>query len=232
IGGLLDDKSEEALLEFIAAVQGKRKLYQGDPDNKDWTKGLASDATRLGDMLRARHDWRGALGNYSDAGRLYELLVAREPDSTDWKRKLAALNAKRGEALAARANELLNNPEPPESESARMTTSALGRYKLAAEGYEALLGTDKPPYHELFDVRTNIGDLLVRQDKYDDALKSYQAAATLAQTAAAKLDVVKWQLALSKSMEEAGDGLAHETSPAGTTLPLAFYQNALDVIAA
>ena len=231
ISTLLDDKSEEALRELIAAVEGKRKLYEGDPDNKAWVMGLASDQTRLGDMLRARQDWRGALGNYSDAARLTEALATKNPDSTDWKRKLAALNAKRGEATAARANELLQHPEPPQSESVRMINIALDRYNLAAQIYEALLGKDRPPHRELFGVRIDIGDLLVRQDKYDDALKAYQAAATLAQNAAAKLNVADWQ-ALAKAMEEAGDGLEHETASAGTATVPEFYQNALDVIEA
>jgi tetratricopeptide (TPR) repeat protein len=233
IGGLLDEKSEEALQEFIVAVRGERQLYQGDPDNKAWTTGWVRDAIRLGDMLKARQDWHGAVGNYNDAARLIETLVARNPASEDWKRKRAQLNDKRGEAMAARADELINNPEPPESESVRMTTTALDRYDAAAQGYEGLLGTNKPPYQELFDVKIKIADLQVRVDKYDDALKSYQAAAALAQGAAAKLGVANWQAVLSKAMEEAGDGLDHEAPVAGTraTAP-EFYQNALDLLAA
>jgi tetratricopeptide (TPR) repeat protein len=230
IGGLLDSKSDAALQEFILAVQGKRKLYQGDPDNKAWAMGFAGDATRLGDMLWARQDWSGALGNYGDAVRPLETLIARDPASVYWKRRLADLNVKRGEVLSARATKLLNEPEQPETESARITTNALARYDAAAQVYQALLGASQPPTAELFDIRIKIADLQVRLDKYDDALKSYQAAATLAQTAGAKLNVADWQAVLAKEIEEAGDGLEHE-SPTGTrATALEFYQNALDLI--
>jgi hypothetical protein len=83
----------------------------------------------------------------------------------------------------------------------------------------------------LFNVRIGIGDLLVRQDKYDEALKAYQAAAILTQNTASKLGGAE-QVALAKAIEEAGDGLEHEAAPAGTTTALEFYQNALDVVEA
>src|SRR5262249_36167095 len=157
------------------------------PGNMSWVTGLAGDYTRLGDLLKAQDkpDWPGALSNYREAARFAEDLAAQNPDSISLRRTLAELNAKRAEALVARGNELVNSPEPPQSESLRMLNSALDRYQAAEQGYVGLLTANRPPFHELFEVRINIGDILVRRSKFDDALKAYQSAAALAQTAAA-----------------------------------------------
>jgi tetratricopeptide (TPR) repeat protein len=151
-----------------------------------------------------------------------------------WKFNLAALNAKRGEALVARANELVNKPEPPQNESSRIIGSALDRYHSAEQVYVSLLTASHPSYSQLFNVRIKIADILVRQAKFDEALQVYQSAAGLVQTASATRPVVDWQLSLAKAIEEAGDGLqlqlADATKPAATAL--SYYQNALELIEA
>jgi tetratricopeptide (TPR) repeat protein len=233
IAQLLDDKPDQARQELVLALEGRKKLYASDPGNMGWVTGLAGDYTRLGDLLKAQDkpDWQGALSNYREAARFAEDLAAQNPESTSLRRTLAELNAKRAEALVARGNELVNSPEPPQSESLRMLNSALDRYEAAERGYALLLTANRPPFHELFEVRINIGDLLVRRSKFDDALKAYQSAAALAQTASAARSVVDWQLKLAQEMEEAGKGLELQQPGTATTVTaLDYYQNARDVI--
>jgi hypothetical protein len=234
IGSLLADKPEEAQQELEAAVDGRKKLYQSDPGNMDWVTGLATDYTRLGDIFWARSDWRNALRNYNEAARVAGDIVSRNPESTFWKLNLAGLNAKRGEAQIARANELVNKPEPPQNESSRVVGTALDRYRSAEQTYAGLLNASHPPYAQLFEVRIRIGDILVRQAKFDDALQVYRSASELAQAASAGRRVVDWQISLAKAIEEAGDGLQIQLQLADATRPtataLVYYQNALEVI--
>jgi tetratricopeptide (TPR) repeat protein len=138
--------------------------------------------------------------------------------------------------LVSRGNELVNKPEPAETESSRIIGFALDRYLLAAKAYESLQKNENPPYRELFGVRIKIGDIRVRQNKYQDALDVYGSASELAQKAAATQRVVDWQIRLSSALEETGDFLA---SGAGnsTAIKLAsgvtaivFYQKALEVV--
>ena len=83
------------------------------------------------------------------------------------------------------------------------TTSAASRRSIAdhRQGFGTLpclraglrksAGNFHPPFRELFDVRIKIGDVLVRKNDYQEALKVYQSASELAQQAAARQRVVK-----------------------------------------
>jgi hypothetical protein len=81
-------------------------------------------------------------------------------------------------------------------------------------------------------VRLKIADVLVRQKKFDQALGAYDSASEIAQKAAATSPVADWQIALSQSLEEAGDFLARESGsgalPAGSINALVYYGKALD----
>jgi tetratricopeptide (TPR) repeat protein len=123
----------------------------------------------------------------------------------------------------------VNNPEPPEAASSRFIGNALERYRLAAQDYESLLKVENPPYRELFDVRIKIGDILVRRNDYQEALKAYQAASNLAVEAAATRRVVDWQIELSNAIEQAGDGLRAGDS-ALIKLANGYYQRALEIL--
>lgn len=234
IGELLSDHPDEAQREFEAAVRGRTTLYQSDPGNNDWRVGLATDHTRLGDVLARTEDWRGALRSYNEAARIAEAIILKDPTSTRWRRKLAALNAKRGSSLVSQANEVAIRPQPPQDEASRIIGKALERYRVSEQAYESLLGISSPPFRELFDVRIRIGDVLVRKNDYQEALKVYQSASELAQQAAARQRVVSWQIKLSNALEQAGDFLAlrakgnTELAPGGTFL--VYYHKALEIL--
>jgi tetratricopeptide (TPR) repeat protein len=234
IGELLRDHPDEAKSEFEAAVRGRTSLYQSDPGNMDWSVGLATDYMRLGDVLMRKEDSRGALRNYNEAVRISEAIGSNDLKKTTWQRNLAAINSKRGDALVARANEIVNNPEPPQDESSRIIGMALEGYRVAAQSYEELLKAQRPPYRELFDVQIKIGDVLVRQNHYDEALKAYQAASTFALEAAATLRIVDWQITLSNEIEQAGDFLAlrarDNTELASSGSFIVYYKKALEVL--
>ncbi len=234
IGELLSDHPDDAQREFEAAVRGRTTLYQSDPGNNDWRVGLATDHTRLGDVLARTNDWRGALRSYNEAARIAEAIISIDPTSTGWPRKLAALNAKRGDSLVSQANEVAIRPQPPQDEASRIIDKALERYRVSEQAYESLLGISSPPFRELFDVRIRIGDVLVRKNDYQEALKVYQSASELAQQAAARQRVVSWQIKLSNALEQAGDFLAlrakgnTELAPSGTFL--VYYHKALEIL--
>jgi tetratricopeptide (TPR) repeat protein len=235
IGGILKDKPDEARVEYEAAVAGRKKLYEGDPGNMDWRNGLTRDYTLLADLLMQEKDWRGAAQNYNNALRIVEGIVQRNPTDNGWQKTLAVLDVKRGDASLNRGNEALNLPVPDESsrridESTRRIEEALERYRAAAELYQGLSKAGDPRYQDLFDVSIKIGDVLVHQNKYQDALAAYQTASAAADQAAPTQRVVDWKVKLAVALEQAGDGLYHLAGPAGGDP--AFYQKALEAVEA
>ena len=230
IGELLDN-DEQARLEYQAAVDERKKVYESDPGNIAWCVGLATDYTRLGDVLVRKQNWREALSSYNEAVRVAEVVLSKDPNSIRWRNSVGSLNKKRGDVLVSWWNEVMNLPGAPEL---LFTSAALERYRLAAQNYESLLNSQSPPYHELFGVRLKIADVLVRQKKFDEALGAYDSASVIAQKAAAVGSVTDWQIALSKSLEEAGDFLARERDSgvqlAGDSNALVYYEKALECI--
>ena len=90
-------------------------------------------------------------------------------------------------------------------------------------------------------MRIKIGDVLVRQHKYRDALDEYQLASKAAEQAAPARRVVDWQIKLSVALEQAADFLASDAGadssddqPATSTGndALLYYQTALEAVAA
>jgi tetratricopeptide (TPR) repeat protein len=230
IGDLLKDHPDEAQQEFEAAVNARIALYRSDPENVDWCVGLVTDQIRLGDVRMTNGDRRGALRSYTAAAKIAEEIITKDPTSTIWQRRFAELTVKRGDLLVTRSNEVIN--EPPQDQSSRIIEMALEAYRNSEHAYEGLLRLSKPPYRELFDVRTKIGDVLVRQNKYPETLKVYRLASQVAQQAAATQRVVDWQIELSNALELTGDLLAlrdrDNTEHAKTFV--FFYQEALAVL--
>jgi tetratricopeptide (TPR) repeat protein len=228
IAGMLKDKPDEARVEYEAAVAGRKKLYEGDPGNMDWRTGLERDYTLLADLLMQKQDWRGASQNYNAALQIVEGIVQRNPKDADWQKTLAALNVKRGDASLNRGNEALIRPEP--DEPSRRVEDALVHYRAAAELYEGMSKASAPRYHDLFEVRIKVGDILVRRGKFNDALDAYQSASTTAEQAAPGQRVVDWQIKLAVALEQAGDGFLHLAATAGGDPT--FYQKAIEAIEA
>ena len=85
IGDLLDEKPDEAQREFEAAVEARKRLYRRDPGNADWRIGLATDDTRLGDVLIRKKDWQGALRSYNEAVQIVEAIILNNATSTRWQ---------------------------------------------------------------------------------------------------------------------------------------------------
>ena len=241
---MLKDKPEEAQVEYEAAVAGRQKLYESDPGNSAWRGGLIADYTYLADTLMQKQDWRGALQNYDAALRIVEGLALRDPSDVALQKNLATLNVKRADALIRRGNELLDRPEPVVNQASRLIEDALQRYRSAAGTFEKMTsapGADAALYGNLFDVRIKIGDVLVRQHKYRDALDEYHLASKAAEQAASSRRVVDWQIKLSVALEQAADFLASDAGsdpsddqPASSTGhdALLYYQTALEAVAA
>lgn len=242
IGGLLKDKPDEAQLEYEAALANRQKLYEGDPSNVLWRIGLVTDYTSLGDVLMQKEDWRGASQNYSLAIRFAEGLVSKDPSNIGWRRSLAAANLKRGDASVQRGNDASIRVQPVIDESSRLIDDALARYRAAAENYAKLAGNPKAGsarYSALFDANIKIGDILVRQTKYTDALEAYKSASAIAEQAAPTQRVADWQIRLSVALDQTGDFLAgkagQDTSAyqlAGTTGEgaLVYYRKAVEAL--
>jgi len=227
IGDLLKDRPDEAQQEFEAAVKGRTALYRSDPGNVDWCVDLVTDQIRLGDVLMTKGDRRGALRSYTEAAKIAEEIITKDPTSTIWQRRFAELTVKRGDLLVTRSNEVIN--ESPQDQSSRIIEMALEAYRNSEHAYEDLLRLSKPPYRELFDVRTKIGDVLVRQNKYPETLKAYRLASQVAQQAAATQRVVDWQIELSNALELTGDLLVLRERD-NTEHAKTFYQEALAVL--
>ena len=91
-------------------------------------------------------------------------------------------------------------------------------------------------------MRIKIGNVLVRQHKYRDALDEYHLASKAAEQAASARRVVDWQIKLSVALEQAADFLASlilgsdlsDDQPASSTGndALLYYQTALEAVAA
>jgi hypothetical protein len=231
IGALLADKPDDAQREYEAAVAGRAKLYETDPGNMQWRAGLATDETLLGDVLLQQGEWGGALRNYRAAAAIAEGIVSRNPAETGWQRNLAVLNVKQGDALVNRGNQVVLHPEPVQDESARLIDNALARYRAAAEDYESLTEAGSPRYRDQFEVQIKIGDILVRQNKYTEAIDAYQSASATAQQLPDQ-QVGDLLVRVSVALEQAGDGAVHQSADNGKADALAFYRKALEAIEA
>jgi tetratricopeptide (TPR) repeat protein len=231
IGDLLRENPEEAEREYQAAVDLRRELYQNDPRNVERRIHLATDCMRLGDVLM-RKDRRGAFRSYSEAAQMAEAIVAKDPKSTTWQRNLATLNTKRADLSLIRGIEIADTT--PEEESARRVKLALERYRAAARNYEDLFKLGGRPHRELFDVQVKIGDVLVRQGKYDEALEVYQLGSGLAVQAATTQRVVDWLVMLATTLEQTGDVLASGGGSMRLASEMAsatsYFEKALEVI--
>ena len=155
-----------------------------------------------------KQDWRGALQNYDAAFKWLGRARAQEFFRTLHCRKnLATLDVKRADALIRRGNELLDRPEPVINPASRLIEDALQRYRSAAGTFEKMTsapGADVALYGNLFDVRIKIGDVLVRQHKYRDALDEYHLASKAAEQAGSHPGA--WSIGRSKLLGRAGAG--------------------------
>ena len=241
IGGMLRNKPEEAQIEIEAAVMGRQKLYESDPGNRTWQTGLMTDYRLLGDVLVQKEEWGGALQNYNAAIQIARTIILRDPSNSGLQKTLAVLNVKRADTLVHRSNEMLIRPEPVVNQASRLIDDAVQGYRAAADTFEKGASPTEPAlYADLFDVRIKIGDVLVRQHKYRDALDAYQLASKTAEQAASARRVVDWQIKLSVALEQAADFLASDAGadssddqPASSTGhdALLYYQTALAAIA-
>jgi tetratricopeptide (TPR) repeat protein len=244
LGGMLQDQPALARAEYEAAVKYRKKLYDGDPGNVPWRRGLALDLTLLGDALVKQDDPRAAAQNYSNAVRIYEGFNLTDPSNINLLRNFAVLNRKRGDLLVDRANDAADPSKPVVDESTRLVGEALARYQVAAEAFERLTrdrDAATAAYSTLFDVKTKIGDIYVRQHRFKDAADAYDAASKVVAHVAATRPVADWQIRLGAKLEQTGDLLANITTDdvsdyqlAGTIAEdaMAFYQKAIDAIEA
>jgi tetratricopeptide (TPR) repeat protein len=245
IGGMLKEKPEEAQVEYEAAVAGREQLYATDPGNTAWRSGLIMDYTLLADTLMQKEDWQGALENYDAAIRIVEGLALRNSSDVALQKSLATLNVKRADALVRRGNEVLDRPpEPVVDQASRLIDEALQRYQSAADAVGKMTSGPNPDtalLAILFNVRIKIGDVLVRKNRYRDALDAYQLAATAIGEAAPTQHVVDWQIRLSVALEQAADFLASGAGADPSTYQLAssaagdallYYQKAIEPIEA
>ena len=242
IGGMLRNKPEQAQVEHEAAVKARQKLYESDPGNRTWQTGLMTDYRLLGDVFVQKEEWRGALQNYDAAIRIAQTIILRDPTDSGLQKNLAVLNVKRADTLVRRGNEMLIRPEPVVNQASRLIDDALLAYRAAADTFEKRASLPEPAlYADLFNVRIKIGDVLVRQHKYRDALDEYQLASKAAEQAAPARRVVDWQIKLSVALEQAADFLASDAGadssddqPASSTGndALLYYQTALEAVVA
>ena len=239
IGGLLKERPSEARAEYEAAVANRKKLFESDPGSVPWRTGLITDYLLLGDTLSQLKDFRGAAQNYNAAIQVQEGLVRKDPSNVVWQRQLAIANLKRGDASTARIE-----GSSGASESLRFISLALTRYRTAEDILQKIVSDPKAGsarFSNLFDVRLKIGDVLVRQNKYEDAMEAYRSASAAAAQAAATGRVGNWQSRLSVALERAGNSLALRArdGPAAPELAskdepdaLAYYQRALEAVEA
>jgi tetratricopeptide (TPR) repeat protein len=225
IAGLLkDEQPDAALIEYKAAVEKRKKLFEKDPGIVPWRTGLAMDHKLLGDLLLDLKDFRGALQNYSAASSIEEGLVQKDPGNVGWQRTFAVTNMKRGDILMARANEALVNPEPVVDETTRRIGDALIRYRRAAEIFEKLADqkdAGSVRFSNLIAVRIKIGDVLARQDQYAEALESYQSALAVAAAVPPSPRTVEWQIKAVDAITQACDFLARKDKEGPATPMLA-----------
>lgn len=241
LGGMLNDPAQ-ARVEYEAAVKYRKKLYESDPGNVPWRRGLALDLTLLGDTLVKLNEIRAAAQNYNAAARIYDSLNLNDPNNASLLRSSAILSSKRGDILVQRANDAGNPALPVIDESQRLVGDALARYVAAADAFEKLTNdpkSGKAQFSNLFDVQIKIGDLFVRQHKFKDAANAYQAASQTIERASADQPVADWRARSSAALEQTGDFLAQAVPSEISTYQfavsaqedaLAFHQKALDAI--
>jgi len=234
IGGLLKDNPAEARAAYEAAVEKRKKLFESDPGNVAWRTGLATDQKLLGDVLKDLKEFRAAFQNYGAAAQIEEGLVNRDPTNVVWQRMLAETNVRRGDIAVVRGNEAVTRREPiVVDEQTRRFADALVRYQTAAAVFEKFLDDPKAGptrFANLFDVRIKIGDVKARQNKYGEALASYQSALAVAPAAALTTRrFAEWHIRAADMIAQACDYLAREAAggPAGAVLASSDQPDAL-----
>ena len=231
IGGLLRSKPDEALREYLAAVEGRKTLYERDPGNVAWRQALVLDYTFVGDVWMQKENWRAAAQNYNAAIRVGEGLVLKSPDNASWLRSYSVANLKRGDALIRRGM------EPAAQQSSRPFEDVLARYQTAEKGFEQLIDNPQATrnrFLDLFDARIKVADVLARQGNHKDALAAYRKASSVVDPNASVDRTVDWHKRLAASLENSGD-LAmqpQQVQLASIDDGLAYYRAALEAIEA
>jgi tetratricopeptide (TPR) repeat protein len=86
-------KNDQALEDYRKALAIAQQLANQNESNASWQRKLASAHEKVGDELRVKQDWSGALDEYKAALAIVKKLLAGS-DNPDWIRIVEGLQAK------------------------------------------------------------------------------------------------------------------------------------------
>jgi tetratricopeptide (TPR) repeat protein len=195
-----------------ATLTAHERRAAADPDASQLQRDLALTLIRVGALLVARGDSRGALEYYARALHLCERLAAADPDNTQYQGDLGIGLLNVGDMLAARGD----------------TDDALAHYTRSLHIVERLAAADPDNTGYQRDVSVSldrVGDRLAARGDTDGALAHYTRALHIAERlAAADPDNTQYQGDLAVSLDKVGDMLAERGD---TDDALAHYTRAL-----
>jgi tetratricopeptide (TPR) repeat protein len=168
--------SSVALRQFEDTLVTAKALVQGARPKADWLRALALAHQRMGDMYREQSDLDRALVEFTAYREVTEQLVKLEPANVPnwtWRLDLWIGHQRIGDVLLEKG------------EHAR----ALEHYRIFHKGAEeaALRDPEQGEWQRfLANSRLKIGDALLAQEKFEDALAEYAEVATIYRALAAK----------------------------------------------
>jgi hypothetical protein len=86
-------KDDQALEDYRKALVIAQQLASQNESNASWRRKLASAHEKVGDELRVKQDWSGALDEYKAALAIVKKLL-ESSDNPEWIRTLEGLQAK------------------------------------------------------------------------------------------------------------------------------------------
>ena len=153
----------DAAREQDAAVTLARQLTERDPDNATWLDTLIVNLSNRGEIRRHLHELDAAWSDFSESRDLLQKLVDRDRTHVRRRRNLAIAENKLGLLCLDRKD----------------FVGAAQRFRTGIEVEQALVNQDVKDVDSLAMLaadQQNMGDVLLRQSRTNEAVDSYRSA--------------------------------------------------------
>jgi tetratricopeptide (TPR) repeat protein len=193
---------DDAMTSYELSRKIRERLVAVDPANIQWQRELSVSYINIGDVLKERRDFTGALRGYRAAMDIVERLAALHSESEQWQHDLSISHERIGDIL--QHSDL---------------DGALEAYRASSAIREELTRSDPGNARLQYDFSTayvKIGDILQAQGHLADALDVYRQTADIREQLIATDPLnLEWQRGLAISHERIGEVLQAQDNVTG-----------------